>query len=746
MRGQQSGSSAAFAPTGSMGITLRNGSKTALGVAATPGRWSDQDIYVPIRWRCRYNAKNYLTQNASSMETDGSDWTTTTGFGAYTVPTVAGSAVRAWVGSKSVLITWPTTAGASIGVTLVSGLTIGRTYTFSAYVYVPTGSPDVRLTIALLLNGSTTPVKDAWTRISVTWTATQSSVLFGPRASGTTAGQQCWVDGVQVEDGSSATTYANDGDGWVDLWRGHVVQWQYDYAYGNETATITAAELPALLSRIVTPPLISAEQLADGAVGAWPLTDEAGVSVAADWSGYSQDLTPQICGDGGTVAFGSGAALGPEGGTVATFTRTSATSGAYLLGTTQALLTYSGQVTLEAIVKAAAIGSEMCAAQLIDQYNQFVTVGIDATGHVYGEVHRIDGSTWRLASTAAFTSADTVMVTVACDVNGLNLYVNGSADGFTILGALVAFSAENVVIGSARPSGGVPFGGNCWSGEVSYVAAYPLRLSAAQVADHYEAAVNGHTGDLTHERFARLCEYAGLATERYTSTAGASTMCAQPTAGSAPNTLLEQVADAEQGIVLVDPTGRMVFQPRAARYNASPSLTLDASTGVLASTSGDVKNDADLVTMAKATRPGGAMFRASAGATALAKYGTASEDLTLLVDTDAWVQSIAQHRAMVSASPTNKLSSLTVSMVKLDELTLAAAAFGLDISDVVRVSSLPTAAISSSLDLFVEGVRWDLNGNDLRLTLFTSAATVGTVWVLGSSTYGRLDSTTILAF
>lgn len=144
---------------------------------------------------------NLLSANAASFETSTAAWATTTFFGAYTPCTVAQSSVRAVDGSKSMLLTWPTTAGGSLAVTTVDGLVIGRRYQFSAWVYVPAGHPDVRLEAITLFTGPWVTTKGQWVKTSAYWVADRTSVnVFGVRVGAATAGQQCWVDAVMVDE------------------------------------------------------------------------------------------------------------------------------------------------------------------------------------------------------------------------------------------------------------------------------------------------------------------------------------------------------------------------------------------------------------------------------------------------------------------------------------------------------------------------------------------------------------------
>lgn len=86
----------------------------------------------------------------------------------------------------------------------------GNTYTMSAWLYVPSGSPDVRLGVYQIGNGPVVTTKDAWVRASYTFTATATThTLYFPiiAAAGARGDDTCYVDGALVEAGDKVTNY-----------------------------------------------------------------------------------------------------------------------------------------------------------------------------------------------------------------------------------------------------------------------------------------------------------------------------------------------------------------------------------------------------------------------------------------------------------------------------------------------------------------------------------------------------------
>jgi hypothetical protein len=127
------------------------------------------------------------------------------------VPTLTWDGTHVDNGTKALLITWGT-GGSFPAQTTIDGPggLVGRTYTAQARVWVPTGTPNVLLRRASGL-GATNATKNAFASISVTFVATASShVLQVWPGSAPTAGQQCWVDSVMVDEGSSGG-HVHDG-------------------------------------------------------------------------------------------------------------------------------------------------------------------------------------------------------------------------------------------------------------------------------------------------------------------------------------------------------------------------------------------------------------------------------------------------------------------------------------------------------------------------------------------------------
>jgi hypothetical protein len=158
-----------------------------------------------------------------SLETDLANWT---GGGFANPPTVTRSSAQARFGTWSALATWATASGGDLPQVQyeATGLSAGVTYTASCYAYVPTGSPGVAMfsPTGAQWGTGTLSAFDTWVRLEWTGQAAGDTLLiqFWPYGAVTTAGQEVYLDGMMIEEGSAASTTYVDGDQASSEWDG----------------------------------------------------------------------------------------------------------------------------------------------------------------------------------------------------------------------------------------------------------------------------------------------------------------------------------------------------------------------------------------------------------------------------------------------------------------------------------------------------------------------------------------------
>lgn len=193
---------------GQAGLTLDNSDgRFTPGRSASP-YYPNVKKNVPIRVRVVSADQNLITN--PSFESGLTDWTPSA------TPAIAQSTTHVKVGSQAMLMTF---GGGGVSgqsaATTVYGLDVGQTYTVSAYVWVPTGDTHVHLRVEGGPDGSASTIVDAWQRITCTFTATATQHLVRIRSATTpAAGDQVWIDAVQLWEGSSpkALNHLVNGD------------------------------------------------------------------------------------------------------------------------------------------------------------------------------------------------------------------------------------------------------------------------------------------------------------------------------------------------------------------------------------------------------------------------------------------------------------------------------------------------------------------------------------------------------
>lgn len=107
--------------------------------------------------------------------------------------TLISSTAQAHSGARSVRGTWG--AGSHFANAIESSLVIGYTYTFTAWVYVPSGSTHVKLAILGGASSSPSTLTNTWQKLSLSWVATSftHTVQVLPNVTPTT-GHQFYVD------------------------------------------------------------------------------------------------------------------------------------------------------------------------------------------------------------------------------------------------------------------------------------------------------------------------------------------------------------------------------------------------------------------------------------------------------------------------------------------------------------------------------------------------------------------------
>ena len=162
-------------------------------------------------------------------------------YGAPNSSAVALSTARAYSGTRSVLVTLPTTSSTgTVGVhttgSVGTQLTPNTTYTYSIWVYVPSSTVNPYLSAqggvsssTCNTSGAATLVKDNWVRLSCNFTTAASGgvAIYVLNGGPSTSGMTFYVDAVMITAGSTLYPYAD----------GFSSDWEWNGTANNATST-----------------------------------------------------------------------------------------------------------------------------------------------------------------------------------------------------------------------------------------------------------------------------------------------------------------------------------------------------------------------------------------------------------------------------------------------------------------------------------------------------------------------------
>jgi hypothetical protein len=745
---------------GQLTCTLNNSDgRFTPGLASSPYYPYIQDG-APVRVSVLMPVGVNLADNPS-LENGTGEWVA----GGTVPPSIGPSTTHAYPdgGTWSLLVTWGTGGTAPQAYRIIYGLTAGQQYTASAYIYAPTGSPNVQLGIAGGAIGSASTTHDAFVRVSVTFIASATShSLQVLSATSPTSGQQVWVDALQLETGASATTYSPVGAVRLPRFYGFALEWSFGWQGSQAAYALTNLTAVDLTHRLGSPagklrPFDVEEALLDSPLTYLPLDEPEGATQAGNLGSVQGTGALVNPGGGGTLVFAQATGPPRDGTSAPVFTPASSTSGWCIRCPT---VLSSSMVTVEAF-----INSSTATGTILDLSNSpngstsagagtGMTLSIDAARKLQW---KSDNGALTVTSSSIVASGSTTLVTATYVANGTNhiatLYVNGNqvATG-NLASASMSLVASYLLVGGGAK---LPM----YTGTINHLGVYSTTLSVARISSHYHAGWDGFEGERSDARISRLAAYSGLASltpaivvnvwvldDAVNSVLGTTTTLAgsqlelgagqatchgQHDGGDDPIAAMQAVAVTEGGLVLADTSGFLQFQTRAYRYDVAASMSVAAENVLpdLAPTYDNqlVINDATVTTADGAAQ----RFFDAASITQRGTYGTEVSSLTQDVEdayqAAAWL--VHQHSTPMVAYPG----------VNLDLFTLPAdivrAALNLEVSDRLDIIALPSQAPTSSVSLFVEGYTETVGPDTFVLSLNTSSATSWRVWLLNSSDY-----------
>lgn len=731
---------------------------------------------APLRVTCRRAPGVNLLDN-NSFELGVGDWTNG---GVGTAPTHAQSTAHVYPdgGTWAMLVTWAATAPETDVQRRITGLTVGQTYTLSYYVYVPTGSPAVYLKSvtesgATTTTGSASAVNDAFTRVTVTFTAGSTTHLIQLATASSPGGGTVYADAGQLETGGSATTLETRPAVAFPRFYGFLseapVTWPVSGVYAR--AEWSAVDL---LERVGSRagslrPMVLEEALLDSPLVLLPLDEADGATQAASL-GSTQGVGTLYQVDSGTYQFAAGTGPPADGSSSLVLTRGGDTAG-WFISTPAALA--STDLTVETWVNANAPAPGVSVGTMIHLSNA-ATGGTTTPSAVLWHtstqlVFHMDGPPYLSAIGSSIADGHTHHVAATCRKAGgtvtLRLYVDGAqVASASSAGSATTVTAAYMLVGGAKSY-------VMWSGTINHCAVYPTALSADRISAHYHAGWDGFGGETSDQRISRLASYARLASLTPTALVsvwklddasasvldsatilagsdlnlenGQAVVYGQAAGGSDYLTEIRAVTTTEGGLVYVDGAGQFRFHARDHRYNrplGAVRAAEDADPGLypaydLQGVVNDVTVTGQANVTARYTDPASIAQR---GIYAPSPIASLSRD-----PLDVWSMATWQVNGRSAPTPTYRQVTFDLATLPADA---PAQLLALDVGDRLQLTGLPGQAADTAPDLIVEGWTETATPDQWRLTFNTSPAGRYDVWRLDDAAHSVLDSTTITAW
>lgn len=702
------------------------------------------------------------------------------------------SAAQAWQGVHS--LTFPVVGGVMQGVRWKLACTPGTQYTFSCYVYQTAGNSmqvglanglsDTNVTFAA--TGTATTAVNAWTRISLTFTATQPKHNLWIMSQSPLNSATVYVDGLQLEQAAAPTTWSTVGPALYFLFGGYVERWPAAWEQEGNTgiAAITCVDALAILALQAVHGEVANQILADQPVLYWPLWEETGASSFAEVSGTNGPILRPVVskyGSGDGIAAGTSSVIvGDPNGVSVEFTNDATGSRAQAGTTIGAGTNCNGTTGIPATppnpaatwsVSACAwvkgnVSSSLSNGTILTLY-QFAAAGSSTSfSHITPLVLFVTGSgglpylDYQSVATQTgynyeVNGPNTVLdgawhlivgvVTQTSSTTTLTLYVDGQqvasgSQSTSSLGGMLSVPATNVQIGGELYPGSQT---NVWFGDIAHVAVWNSALSAAQISTLWSAGL-GWAGEYSGSRITRLATLA-YPLPILTDT-GASAMSASHSAnGSFCLDVLNDIAISEVGTLFVDASGTIRFKSRTSRFLQTTGVWSfgEAEVPYLDGVSYDydpthVYNDLEI------TRNGGIVVHAVDTASQQS-YFDRQLTQTIYVASDQETIDHTGYLLNKYKQPVVRLNGLTI-----DPASNKAAwptALGVELNQRVTVKRR-ARPFTLSNDYFIERVDHAYGADGPVWTTAIQASPVDRqqVWVIGDAVYGVLDTTTVLAF
>lgn len=515
--------------------------------------------------------------------------------------------------------------------------------------------------------------------------------------------------------------------------RGYIDDWASEWPATVGTINFAYVSASSRMSRLARGTelrsIIEEEYLLDAPFAYWPMGEPEGSTTVGNVSDDPDATSLFVNGTGTAPTFGTADGPLTDGLTAVSFA-----GGKYLENMTPLP---TGVIGLELFIRKETVpGAARVVAAASDGTN-WVALIIDNVGGV-----GLEGN-----GAASFSSSVTVAGSgtyhhVYWDMVNADLYVDGAVD-VTATGTLAITNPSIVTVGGWRGDvdHGTPIAHLDGSNGVAHVAVHTADPGTPRKLAHYQAGTTGFADETSADRIERYAGYAGVPLTDV-STEGSTPVAHFDITGMTALDAMRRVETLEGGALFDALDGTLTFHDRDRRYTATSSFTLDYDAGDI-DTAGirpvldDQQQTNDMTaTNVSATPIVGHVF----DQTSIDDNGLYRDSVDLVTtDPDEPVER-AGWVVNRYAEPITRISDLPVLLDKADT-TVAAGVLSARLGTKCTVISLPANAPSATMVLFVEGRTDRITGNDDRVVLRTSPASLWDVFTFGSSTLGIIGTT-----
>ena len=707
-----------------------------------PPYYPNVKIGRPIRVRSRWPVGTAGNMHPNpSVETNIAYWFTTITDTSFPASSVVQSATRAFIGTKSVLATWMTSAlGCNAGAN-VSGHVIGRTYIASMYVYVPTGSPNVRLKPGTASPSAYTSLKDQWVRLSATYAPSGDSVYISVESAASTAGQTCYIDAAMVDEGTTLQTYTATPPPISDRFVGYVDEWPVEWPGTDSSALarITASSRMARLGfdaelRSTIEEQYLLEAFTRGSVQPvyFPLGEPTDSTTATDITKNGTGRLAKVqLGAGGEVNFGANTGPGTDSLPAPAFLPVNVTNGLYLSGDVGVGYPF----TLESFVLTSA-AVQQTVVRLRDPGKSWIELSTTSTGKIRAsDFNALSGAAFfTLTSPLSYNDGATHHAAVSLSQSAGTITVKLFVDGVNVANTSYA---TTVVCTYTEMNVGGNSSGALFTGTIAHVAAFAQANDVTRILLHATAGLTGFAGETATQRIVRLAGYALIPAAEVSGDAGTGNVAHIDTTGRTALDSMRAVEATESGVLYDARDNTLTFKGRAARYNVAPEFTLSATAQQVEAGIAPSVDRSALMNDVTGTAADGTTGRA-VNQTSIDNYGYARSSVEVAGSTDDALQAAAW-RVNTYGEPLPRIPSLGVDFLPLSA-GLQASLLSAGVGTRFTLAGLPAQAQSASVDFFIEGYTESIGPESYAFTFNLSPVTGFDVWTIEDPVFGQYDA------